>query len=79
MITASKWKVDRQKAFDMLSGDAEVEENRKVYGRAIVEWGKSGTTWFSAISVDRYDKLSSAEQEAYNAKSKAKNGGVIFK
>jgi hypothetical protein len=79
MITASKWKVDRQKAFDMLSGDAEVEENRKVYGRATVEWGKSGTTWFSAISTDKYDRLSDADRDAYDAKSMKAKGYVDFK
>lgn len=79
MLTASKWKIDRQKAFDMLSGDAEVEENRKVYSKATVEWGKTSSSWFSPISIDKYDKLSSAEQADYNNRSKAKNGGVVFK
>ena len=37
MITASNGKVDRQKAFDMLSGDAEIEENRKVYSKSAIE------------------------------------------
>ena len=79
MITASKWKVDRQKAFDMLSWDAEVEENRKVYSKATIEGNKTNSVWFSPISIDKYDKLSSAEQSAYNEKSKAKNGWVVFK
>lgn len=79
MITASKWKVDRQKAFDMLSWDAEVEENRKVYAKSAVEGNKTGSVWFNPISIDKYDKLSSAEQAEYNSKSKAKNGWVVFK
>lgn len=79
MITASKWKVDRQKAFDMLSWDAEVEENRKVYAKSTIEGNKTNSVWFSPISIDKYDKLSSAEQSAYNEKSKAKNGWVAFK
>jgi hypothetical protein len=79
MLTASKWKIDRQKAFDMLSGDAEVEENRKVYSKSTIEGNKTNSVWFSPISIDKYDKLSSAEQTEYNTKSKAKNGGVVFK
>jgi hypothetical protein len=79
MITASKWKIDRQKAFDMLSWDAEVEENRKVYSKSAIEGNKTNSVWFSPISIDKYDKLSSAEQADYNNRSKAKNGGVVFK
>ena len=44
MITASNGKVDRQKAFDMLSGDAEIEENRKVYSKSTVEGNKTSST-----------------------------------
>lgn len=79
MITASNGKVDRQKAFDMLSWDAEIEENRKVYSKSVIEGNKTNSVWFSPISIDKYDKLSSAEQNSYNEKSKAKNGGVVFK
>lgn len=79
MITASNGKVDRQKAFDMLSWDAEIEENRKVYSKSVIEGNKTNSVWFSPISIDKYDKLSSAEQADYNNKSKAKNGGVVFK
>lgn len=43
MITASNGKVDRQKAFDMLSGDAEIEENRKVYSKSTVEGNKTNS------------------------------------
>lgn len=79
MITASNGKVDRQKAFDMLSGDAEIEENRKVYSKSIVNGSRDSSIGFNPIAFDKYDKLSSAEQDSYNAKSTAKNGGVIFK
>ena len=79
MITASNGRVDRQKAFDMLSWDAEIEENRKVYSKSAIEGNKTNSVWFSPISIDKYDKLSSAEQNSYNEKSKAKNGGVVFK
>lgn len=43
MITASNGKVDRQKAFDMLSGDAEIEENRKVYSKSAIEGNKTSS------------------------------------
>lgn len=79
MITASNGKVDRQKAFDMLSGDAEIEENRKVYSKSAIEGNKTSSVWFTPISITKYDSLSSAEQKSYNDKSKAKNGGVVFK
>ena len=79
MITASNGKVDRQKAFDMLSGDAEIEENRKVYSKSAIEGNKTSSVWFTPISITKYDSLSSAEQKSYNEKSKAKNGGVVFK
>lgn len=79
MITASKWKIDRQKAFELLSWDAEIEENRKVYSRSAIEGNKTSSVWFTPISIEKYDKLSSAEQSAYNEKSKAKNGWVVFK
>lgn len=79
MVTASKWKLDRQKAFEVLSWDAEIEENRKTYANPIVAWNKSNTVWFNPISIDKYDKLSAKEQSEYNEKSKAKNGGVVFK
>lgn len=79
MLTASNGKVDRQKAFDMLSGDAEIEENRKVYSKSAIEGNKTSSVWFTPISITKYDSLSSAEQKSYNEKSKAKNGGVVFK
>ena len=79
MITASNGRVDRQKAFDMLSGDAEIEENRKVYSKSAIEGNKTSSVWFTPISITKYDSLSSAEQKSYNEKSKAKNGGVVFK
>lgn len=79
MVTASKWKIDRQKALEVLSWDAEIEENRKVYAKSAIEGNKTSSVWFTPISIDKYDKLSSAEQAAYNEKSKAKNGWVVFK
>lgn len=79
MVSASKWKLDRQKAFEVLSWDAEVEENRKTYANPIVAGNKSNTVWFTPISIEKYDKLSSKEQAEYNAKSKEKNGWVVFK
>lgn len=69
MVTASKWKVDRAKAFELLSGDAEIEENRKVYSRATVEWGKSNTVGFSPITTAQYDKLSDEQRNSYDEKS----------
>lgn len=79
MIIASKWKIDRQKAFEVLSWDAEIEENRKVYSRSVVEWGNTSTAWFSPISIEKYDKLSAKDQAEYNAKSTSAKGGVVFK
>lgn len=79
MVTASKWKVDRSKAFELLSWDAEIEENRKVYSRSTVEWGNTSTAWFSPIAIDKYDKLSASEQAEYNSKSTKAKGGVVFK
>lgn len=79
MVSASKWKLDRQKAFEVLSWDAEIEENRKTYANPIVAGNKSNTVWFTPISIEKYDKLSSKEQADYNAKSKEKNGWVVFK
>lgn len=69
MVIASKWKVDREKAFQMLSWDSEVEENRKTYASPIVSGNKTSTTWFSPITTDKYDRLSDADREAYDAKS----------
>ena len=79
MVTASKWKVDRSKAFELLSWDAEIEENRKVYSRSTVEGWNTSTAWFSPIAIDKYDKLSASEQEEYNSKSTKAKGGVVFK
>lgn len=79
MVIASKWKLDRERAFAVLSGDAEVEENRKVYSRSPVEGGNTSTAWFSPISIDKYDKLSAKEQTEYNTKSTNAKGGVVFK
>ena len=79
MVSASKWKVTREKAYAMLSWDAEIEENRKVYAKSVVEGNNWGWTWFSPISMEKYDKLSASEQKAYNDRSKAKNGWVVFK
>jgi len=79
MVTASKWKVDRAKAFELLSWDAEIEENRKVYSRSTVEGWNTSTAWFSPISIDKYDKLSAKDQAEYNAKSTKAKGGVVFK
>ena len=79
MVTASKWKVDRAKAFELLSWDAEIEENRKVYSRSTVEGWNTSTAWFSPISIEKYDKLSAKDQAEYNAKSTNAKGGVVFK
>ncbi len=79
MVTASKWKVDREKAFQMLSGDSEVEENRKTYANPIVAGNKSGTPWFSPITTDKYDRLSDADRDAYDAKSIKAKGYIDFK
>ena len=69
MVVASKWKVDRTKAFELLSGDAEIEENRKVYSRSTVEGGKSNTVGFSPITTAQYDKLSDEQRNSYDEKS----------
>lgn len=79
MVSASKWKVDREKAFAMLSWDAEIEENRKVYWKSIVESAKISTPWFTPITTDRYDKLSDSDREAYDAKSLKVKGYIDFK
>jgi len=79
MVSASKWKIDRQKALEVLSWDTEIEENRKVYSRSTVEGWNTSTAWFSPISIDKYDKLSAKDQAEYNAKSTALKGWVVFK
>jgi len=79
MITASNGKVDRQKAFDMLSGDAEIEENRKVYSKSTVEGNKTSSTWFAPISVSQYDNLSDSQRDAYDAKSMKAKGFIDLK
>lgn len=79
IVTASNWKIDRKTALETLSWDSEIEENRKVYGKSLVNGEKVSESWFNPISIDKYDKLSASEQKAYNDKSKAKNGWVVFK
>ena len=79
MVSASKWKVDRDKAFAMLSGDAEIEENRKVYSKPIVNWERTSNVWFSPLPVDKYDRLSDADREAYDAKSMKAKGYIDLK
>lgn len=79
MVTASGWVVDRSKAFELLSWDAEIEENRKVYSRSTLAWENTSTAWFSPISIDKYDSLSAKQQAEYNAKSTSAKGGVVFK
>ena len=71
MVTASKWKVDRSKAFELLSWDTEIEENRKVYAKATLSGGKSDTVWFSPISVAKFDSLSAKDQNDYLEKYKS--------
>lgn len=71
MVTASKWKVDRSKAFELLSWDAEIEENRKVYSRSTVEGWNTSTAWFSPISVAKFDSLSAKDQNDYLEKYKS--------
>ena len=70
MVVASKWKVDRTKAFELLSGDAEIEENRKVYSRSTVEGGNTSTAGFSPITNDKFDSLSAKDQNEYLEKHK---------
>lgn len=79
MVTASKWKVDRSKAFELLSWDSEIEENRKVYAKATLAGGKSDTVWFSPISTAQYDKLSDAQRDSYNEKSMKIKGFIDLK
>lgn len=79
MITASKWKVDRQKAFELLSWDTEIEENRKVYSKSAVEGNRASSTWFSPISVAQYDNLSDSQRDAYDAKSMKSKGFIDLK
>lgn len=79
MITASKWKIDRQKAFELLSWDAEIEENRKVYSRSAIEGNKTSSVWFTPISVSQYDNLSDSQRDAYDAKSMKAKGFIDLK
>ena len=79
MVVASKGKVDRTKAFELLSGDAEIEENRKVYSRSTVEGGNTNTVGFSPISTTQYDKLSDEQRNAYDAKSMKIKGFIDLK
>lgn len=62
-----------------LTGDSEVEENRKVYAKSSVTGKQGGTESFVSVDIDRYDRMSPSEQKAYNDASKAKFGGVKFK
>ncbi len=65
MVIASKWKIDREKAFSLLSWDAEVEENRKVYAKWTVLGWKSNQTGFTPVTLDKFDAMSSKEQSEY--------------
>lgn len=79
LYEASGGKFSRQELYAKLSGDSEIEENRKVYGKPAVSGKQSQNESFSAISLSQYDKLSPSAQKEYNASSKAKFGGVKFK
>lgn len=79
LYEASGGKFSRQELYAKLSGDSEIEENRKVYGKPAVSGKQSQNESFSAISLSQYDKLSPSAQKEYNAASKAKFGGVKFK
>ena len=79
MVSASDWVVDRKKAFELLSWDAEIEENRKVYAKTLVAWERTSTPWFTPITTDRYDKLSDSERASYDEKSLKVKGYIDFK
>lgn len=79
LYKASKGKFSREKLLADLTGDSEVEENRKVYAKSSVTGKQGGTESFTAVDIDRYDRMSTSEQKAYNEASKAKFGGVKFK
>jgi hypothetical protein len=79
LFSASNGKFSREEIYAKLSGDDEVEENRKVYGKSSVSGKQGAVESFAAVTIDAYDKMSPATQKAYNAASKEKFGGVKFK
>lgn len=79
LYKASNGKFSREELYGKFSGDDEVEENRKVYGKSSVTGKQSSSDSFVAVTIDAYDKMSPAAQKTYNATSKEKFGGVKFK
>lgn len=79
LYKTSKGKFSREDIYGKLSGDSEIEENRKVYAKSSVTGKQSSSDSFVAIDIDKYDSMSPTQQKAYNSASIAKKGGVIFK
>jgi len=79
LYKASKGKFTREDIYGKLSGDADVEENRKVYAKSSVTGKQSSSDSFVAVDIDRYDSMNPTQQKAYNEASKNKFGGVKFK
>lgn len=79
LYKTSKGKFSREDIYGKLSGDSEIEENRKVYAKSSVTGKQSSSDSFVAVDIDKYDSMSPTQQKAYNSASIAKKGGVIFK
>ena len=58
--------------------DREIDQNRQVYWKSIIK-GATVSDSFSLITIDEYDRMSDAQINEYEAKTKAKYGGVRFK
>lgn len=79
LYKSSKGKFSREELYAKLSGDDDIEENRKVYAKSSVTGKQSSTDSFVAVDIDKYDSMSPSQQKAYNNASKEKYGGVKFK
>lgn len=79
LYKSSKGKFSREELYAKLSGDDDIEENRKVYAKSSVTGKQSSTDSFVAVDIDKYDSMSPTQQKAYNMASKEKFGGVKFK
>ena len=79
LYKTSKGKFSREDIYGKLSGDSEIDENRKVYAKSSVSGKQSSNDSFVAVDIDKYDSMSPAQQKAYNTASKEKFGGVKFK
>lgn len=79
LYSATKGKFSREKILSELTGDSEIEENRKVYSKSAVTGQGSSTDSFREVSIDAFDSMKPDQQKKYIESSTAKFGGVKFK